>query len=265
VFGFTWVLGLWVQVETGKRALHDLEEGAWREFAVAAVNPDPQVRLRGLAQLDEDLRLGDQLRGQIERDQLEYDARQQTNGWLLRQSMRQMDKEMQRQMAVQESEGIPRVQGKTQPFRWQAAARLASMTSIKSAARFLGVLYTITLVFWPVTWVIWSLVWRGGLSLRWLGLSLARSDGRRAARWQCALRDLVVWTPLLALWTASLWLDVWYFVDWTPSEPLWWVPWLSSALWWIGLLLLPLYALLATLYPRRCLHDWVAGTYLVPR
>jgi len=30
-------------------------------------------------------------------------------------------------------------------------------------------------------------------------------------------------------------------------------------------LLLPAYGVLAVLFPRRGLHDWLTGTYLVPR
>jgi hypothetical protein len=41
--------------------------------------------------------------------------------------------------------------------------------------------------------------------------------------------------------------------------------WASSAAWWTTLVLLPLYVALALIFPKRAPHDWLAGTYLVPR
>jgi hypothetical protein len=116
-----------------------------------------------------------------------------------------------------------------------------------------------------VVWVIWAFLWRGGLCFRWLGLALARSDGRKAARWQCALRTFLVWTPLATLWLLSLWLEIWYWSENPLGNPDSWIPWITWVMWWAGLALLPIYAALAILFPRRCVHDWIAGTYVVPR
>ena len=150
-------------------------------------------------------------------------------------------------------------------FRSSANLQVSSESSRRIVQSFLAVAFTISVVFWPVVWVLWAFLWRGGLSFRWLGLSLRRSDGRKAARWQCALRTFLVWAPLVALWTASLWLDFNYWAAWNVGDGQSWVPWLSSGLWWTGLMLLPVFALLTVLFPQRCLHDWLAGTYLVPR
>jgi uncharacterized RDD family membrane protein YckC len=249
------------EVQNNKQILLNLEEGTWREFAASAVNPSPWVRLGGLAQLNADLQLRDRLQKRMDRDQREREARLKAMSWLVRLSMRQLDKEMEKQQAQQA--GWRRNLGN---FRQSAEVAAApSGQPLRSMIKYFGVAYNLQLVFWLGVWVLWAFVWRGGLTFRWLGLSLTRSDGRKAARWQCALRALLVWAPPVALWTITLWLDVWYWSAWPASEPEAWVPWLSWGLWWTGLILLPVYAMLAILYPRRSLHDWLAGTYLVPR
>ena len=98
-----------------------------------------------------------------------------------------------------------------------------------------------------------------------MGLCLVRPDGRPAARWQCALRVLLVWVPVAALWGAGMWLEMVYWSWWRAGAAAGWVLWLSSVLWWAGAALLVLYVLLAILYPQRSLHDRLAGTYVVPR
>jgi hypothetical protein len=107
----------------------------------------------------------------------------------------------------------------------------------------------------PLCWVAWAELWRGGLTYRLLGLALVRGSGQPASRWQCAWRAFVVWgtvTPLLFL---AMWLDEYY-----PQQGRW--SWLS---WGAGLLLLLAFAGLALRWPARALHDWLAGTYLVPQ
>jgi eukaryotic-like serine/threonine-protein kinase len=56
-------------------------------------------------------------------------------------------------------------------------------------------------------WCIWSFLLRGGLSYRLVGIHLRRTDGRKAARWQCALRVLLVWGPVVAILSSSLLLQ----------------------------------------------------------
>jgi hypothetical protein len=159
--------------------------------------------------------------------------------------------------------------GSTRPIRGadfrQKANDTVSSDRVRIPTEGLGIFYTIQLILWPAVWMIWVFLWRGGLSFYLLGLALARSDGRKAARWQCALRALLVWVPVAALWAAALWLDVWYWSSWPTGSAALWIPWLSWVLWWAGFLLLPLYVALAILFPRRSVHDWLAGTYVVPR
>jgi uncharacterized RDD family membrane protein YckC len=264
--GYFAALILAVRVELSKQALQELEQGAWREFAVSSVSPDPLVRLHGLAQLQADLELRDQLLQQIARDQRERQARQEMS-WLLRTYGRQLDKEAQRQTQQQERFGsLPRIGNRVNGFRpWASACASSDANPVKVMMLIFGASFSVLLLFWPLVWVLWAGLWRGGFSFRWLDLALARSDGSKAARWQCALRALLVWAPLAVFWTAALWLGVWYWSAWPADKPGVWALWLSSGLWWAGLILLPVYALLAVLFPRRSLHDWLAGTYLVPR
>ena len=86
--GFVTVTILSTELEKAKQALQDLEEGAWSEFTVSAVNPDPTLRLHGLAQLDADLHLRDQLQTLIERRQREREARLEALNSLIAEFLR---------------------------------------------------------------------------------------------------------------------------------------------------------------------------------
>jgi hypothetical protein len=111
------------------------------------------------------------------------------------------------------------------------------------------------LVFWPVCWVAWAFVWRGGLTRRVLGLSVVLANGHRAWRLQCAWRALVVWVPVTALLWLAPWLDAY-----DPEQARW-----SWACWVTALAVLFGFAALAVRTPARGLHDRLAGTYVVPR
>jgi hypothetical protein len=113
----------------------------------------------------------------------------------------------------------------------------------------------VLLAVWPVCWVAWAGLWRGGLSLRILGLSLVLANGHPAWRLQCAWRALVVWIPVTALLGLSLWLDANH-----PELARW-----SWASWGGALLVLAGIAAVALRSPSRALHDRLAGTYVVPR
>lgn len=138
---------------------------------------------------------------------------------------------------------------------WQSDALESSAT----------VMACVVVAFFPAVWVAWAYLFRGGISYRLTGLTLVRSDGRPAARWQCALRAFLVWGPIVGLLCLSAWVGSWYVAVWTGGDAHAWAPWLSWASWWLAVLLLPVYALLALWLPERSLHDRIAGTYLVPR
>jgi hypothetical protein len=119
----------------------------------------------------------------------------------------------------------------------------------------------------PLIWIAWAFLTRGGLSLKFTGIRLVRADGRKAARWQCAVRALFFWLPLTFLLMTSTVLDHWF---WSLGDPgiggfAGWLPWISTLAWWGAMVLLLLYAVPALLSPTRSLHDVLAGTHLVPR
>jgi hypothetical protein len=106
----------------------------------------------------------------------------------------------------------------------------------------------------PLIWILWALIFRGGFSLRLMGITLVRANGRKAARWQCAWRALLVWTPVVVLLGASLLVQA-RFPAWGR---------LALSLCWLAAVCLVIYLLLGIRFPRRSLHDRLTGTYLVP-
>jgi hypothetical protein len=108
---------------------------------------------------------------------------------------------------------------------------------------------------WPLLWVLWAFVFRGGFALSLTGLALVRADGRKAARWQCAWRVLLTWAPVTLLLALSVWLNA----HSGGLLVLYWIIWFSAVA------VLVSYVVLALVFPTRSLHDWLAGTYLVPK
>jgi eukaryotic-like serine/threonine-protein kinase len=262
--GFMSFMGLLVESETKKETLRDLEKGTWRDFAVSAVNPDPVVRLSGLAQLDADLQLRKQLLKRIEDTQRQRDAHLDSLSWFMRKIVQFIDDEIEKEKAKGNVVRDKKSANSSANFRKQASAPTSSSNSPPPLdAVAIGCICW--LAFWPVIWVLWAFVWRGGFSFSWMGLALARSDGRKAARWQCALRALLLWLPVFGLLAGAVWLDAWFWLSLPTGVPDPWLWWVSCGLWYGGVLLLPLYALLAIQFPLRGLHDWLVGTYLVPR
>ncbi|MFO0850152.1 MAG: protein kinase [Gemmataceae bacterium] len=114
--------------------------------------------------------------------------------------------------------------------------------------------FLIGLLVWPLTWAAFALVLRGGVAWSLAGLTLVRADGRRAGRLRWAVRELLVWLPFTLTMLAGLWLQA--------TVPTW--VFARTAVWLVGLLLLPVYVWLALREPARPPQDRVMGTYLVP-
>ncbi len=102
--------------------------------------------------------------------------------------------------------------------------------------------------------VLWALIFRGGLTLRLMGISLRRRDGRPAARWQCAWRTLLFWLPIMTALCLSL-------LALTPGPEFAGV---ALMLWVVAAGTLAGYVPLALTRPTWSLHDRLAGTYLMP-
>jgi hypothetical protein len=107
----------------------------------------------------------------------------------------------------------------------------------------------------------WAFLLRGGPSFPMAGLALVRSDGRRAARWQAALRSALVWAQWLIPSTAYTVTSWWLAGRPAGKSPLDFQR--ENDMQWC-LIALIVWALLTAWLPRRTLHDRLAGTYIVP-
>ncbi len=246
----------WGAVQRGERVRAGLERRAVWQLAVAALSPAPAARLGALAQFDADLRAAERLDEALARERALYDAQTRSLGWVGR---------VLKGVVVQGIQADLLAEGEQGPdggFRREADRRTQRrVRPYEEDARFA------TYFLWsvPAIWLVWNFFWRGGLNFRLSGLALVGLDGRPAARWRCAWRTLLVWTPFAALLTASLWLEVEYWQGWEAGAARAGLALLSWALWWLGLALLPTYAALALRRPARGPLDWLAGTVLVPR
>jgi len=116
-------------------------------------------------------------------------------------------------------------------------------------------------LIWPLLWVCWAFVTRGGLSYSIMGIALVDSTGRRALRWRCGLRALIVWSPIMLLIFSTYWWPSW--LDLPQSLAAFRFCCLSC--WAIIAALLALFVLRAVTSSKRLLHDRLAGVYLVPQ
>ncbi len=107
---------------------------------------------------------------------------------------------------------------------------------------------------WPLVWAAFAFAFRGGVSMHIAGVALVRPDGRPAGRLRCAAREFLVWLPLTVLLLAAFGVQVV-----APELVV-----LRTALWLLGVLLLPLYVVVALRDPSRPPQDRIVGTYLVP-
>jgi hypothetical protein len=109
-------------------------------------------------------------------------------------------------------------------------------------------------LIWPFVWAAFAFLFRGGLAMRLAGIALVRNDGRPAGRFWCALRELLVWTPLVLLLIGCLWVQA-YFPGVTAAR---------VGLWLTALVLLPVYVAVALWNPTRPPQDRLFGTHIVP-
>jgi hypothetical protein len=112
-----------------------------------------------------------------------------------------------------------------------------------------------SLSFFPVFWIVWAFLFRGPISVRVAGLALVRSDGRKAARWQCALRAFFIWAPVVIPLAIILWLDRQHLAT---------LP-MCTLLQGLSVGILVAYVVLALRFPRQSYADWLAGVQVAPR
>lgn len=251
---------LTLTIKQKEKQLRELEEGALLEFSVGAVNPDPLLRLHAAVQLESDYRLRDRLRDNLDHDRRRAVALLESNGWLGRQMLHQMQEQTD-----SDWERIEKEQANKRPensaissFRQRATQKIVREGP---PAGF----WLVPLTTWPALWIAWAFLARGGLSYKLAGIALVRSDGRPASRWQCAWRAFVVWAPVTGLLALSIGLESRYWDTWELGNVPRWLLSLASASWYSALLLLATYVFLALWRPTRTLHDRLSGVYLVPR
>jgi uncharacterized RDD family membrane protein YckC len=136
----------------------------------------------------------------------------------------------------------------TEFARWELSDGVPPNTIVLRAA-LLGV------TVFPLSWVLWNFVARGGLALKLAGLGLVRSDGRIAPRWRCLWRAFLVWAPPAFLLFGAVWVRV-------LNPALVWPAWLMYG---VAVALLPLYVASALFAPACGPHDRLSGLRVVPR
>lgn len=250
-----------------KRHLYDLEVGALSQFTIAGLDPNPIVRLYAVHQLQEDVALRDELRERLDRAEQERLAYQQSVGLLTRLYLHSIEQQMEKSPARADLDPQNFRFGNHLRFRENARHEVKGNLHMEEMLPVFLISLVISLLFWPAQWVLWTLITRGGISTRIMGLSLARANGGRASRLRCAWRALLGWLPLILLLGLSGVLELWFWTHWTPEnfQRQRWALWVSSGLWWSAVGLLVLYVALALWRPARSLTDRLAGTSLVPR
>jgi hypothetical protein len=247
-----------------RRCHRQLELRASADLASGLLSPAVPVRLKAILQWQSDQQTLDALRD-LERQFVQNGAAmRQGMGRVTRTLAEQLGRDMQANAGVIDGELPAREDGLTYAREYAKVCRTADPRQVYPPQ--VLTLAACVLGLFPVLWAVWAWLTRGGLSLWLSGLTLVRRDGARAGRFRCAWRTLLVWTPVAAMVWLSFALDVrcWTEIgDPGRAHPI--LPWLSWAAWWAGAALLPLWLVLALRFPRRGLHDWLAGTYVVPR
>jgi hypothetical protein len=273
------ILGLKMQILEEQGILRDLQDEMRRDFVFTLLQPSPLVRLHGLLRLQADTDLSERLEQRTERNKARETRLRESAGWIA--SLRRQTFTAARAEDGSESEFERSFQREVDARRRSAsvanessgdsrrAAQKASQAPdpATNSARMGGVSSIIYIVLFPLIWVFWAFLLRGGFTFRLAGIALLRSNGRKALRIQCVWRALLVWTPIALLLALSVWLNEACLAAWLreSGDSLGWASWLSWVCWSSPLALLPLYVGLALWLPNRSLHDRLAGTYLVPR
>jgi hypothetical protein len=241
------------------RRLDEFDAVVRRDLLLAQLNPALPARLAGLAVYCADLQERERFTQTQERERLRAQA-------LLEALPRQYQLQLQAQWKQQEALGKS-LKGRQNPWAGPADARARLRQPDEADKYYLGIYWgtAIAAAVPPVLWVLWAFATRGGFTFTILGLSLVRRDGRPAARWQCGWRALLVWLPIAASITGSLYLLGRYWSTWRPEHSAPWLHQLGGALWWAGVGLMLLDVGLALWRPSRTVHDWLAGTYVVPK
>jgi hypothetical protein len=253
------------------RAVDELQAASAANLLGSMALPDPVNRATAAYRFEAESALGDKIRHFTERADRELEARLGGANWLERtayQSMEEMIERAQSRMDLDRPGKTSRDE-LVNTFRAEAFSEdqptLAEIDdAVAKTDTLLRTVVLVALLAWPALWVLAAFVFRGGLAIRLMELSLVRGDGRRAGRFRCAGRALLIWLPPTLLLFAAVVLDGW---SWSAAgrSGAALVSWLAEFLRWSCLGLLALYPVLAIRNPERGPQDRLAGTYLVPR
>ncbi|HLJ94187.1 MAG TPA: protein kinase [Gemmataceae bacterium] len=250
------------QIQREQQTLEALQNLNRQEFLLSLFQLDPIARAAGLKHVLErvgpDARLAEELKQKIEKDSsLATELRQTTD----------VNEADWQEMGVALTDfslapvGDPRIVATWHIANHALDPVLTTMPTV------IWVFLLIFILAFPLIWVVWAFIFRGGFTFRLAGIALLRSNGRKALRIQCAWRALLVWLPVVGLLALSCWLDLVGLAAWSHRNLVLyqWTNALSWVCWGLALLLLPLYGGLVLWLPNRGVHDRLARTYLVPR
>jgi hypothetical protein len=251
-----------------RRAGNALEIHASADLAAGLVSPDWPTRLRAAGQWQEDQRLRQHLR--------ELEPQYEQMAIAMRRNFSSVTRFWADATAQQTREKFPEHYASVdeRPLTDDELGYARYRTEVWRGSTFPDDLYPratlpVTLVPFiviPGAWIVWAFLTRGGINYWLHNLTLVRGDGGRAGRFRCAWRAFVVWVPIATLLWSSLALDYWYWAYlWDPTKPYPIIPWLSWLTWWAAAAMLVFGVAVALRSPQHGLHDWLAGTYLVPR
>jgi len=247
-------------------ALTKLDQGAPADLAAGLLQPDPWVQLRAAWQWADDQQHGEQLQQTLNLLQKEREVRLQevsmVVGWTafwMWEADKQSGKREAELQTLSSGRHFRDLVRQAEAKRWRAGSRAS-----------LELPQLIVLLGWPLAWILWAFLLRGGLSYRMAGIALVRADGQPAWRLQCLYRALLVWAPVTALFLLSMWLDdrYWAWATWRSAaerEPHRWMLSLAMVSWWHAWGALVAFAVMALRNPTGAPNDRLAGTYLVPR
>jgi len=135
-----------------------------------------------------------------------------------------------------------------------ALTLLSSGFALLASGGFL-VLGAIVLAICPCLFFLPAYLFRGGFSFYLRRIAIVRADGRPASRLRCLVRALLAWAfvslvvGLAVMGEASFAATLWQRI----AIPV------------VAVFLLAFYVTLMIRWPRRAPHDYVVGTYLVPK
>lgn len=226
----------------------------------------PLPGVQALFQLTHDQEDIDEEKQALHRQEEERQARLRALGPVMRQNMLASERN-------QQSSQLKVRRGDTKPAGYAFRLEARRRGGLNSAGfdepgrgSVYWMLFLIPIVLWPLLWICWAFLVKGGISYWLTGITIVRRSGRQALRIQCAWRALLVWIVPAALLSGSLWIDYEFWNDWLPDAEISFAPlWISWSLWWLALGVLLSYVALALWNPSRGIHDKLSGTYLVPR